>query len=247
MVRARSSVSLGASNMYRAGRWTPSEGRMADMDALEGYDDKTRAQVEAMIEAERRALAHRGHARMLPNRTKRGVLLAAGSSLAAGMASFLMPARAADRAASDRAPPGAVWREAPQDPTKVPGTPIGEDGGYGSRSEFETEVRWRFPTATTISSWSMTPLDRSEGIVTPSGLHFERHHGGIPTIDPARHSLVVHGMVERPIKFSMADLKRFPSVTRKHFIECSGNGLTEWNKPTLKTVQGTHGLLSTSE
>jgi sulfane dehydrogenase subunit SoxC len=45
----------------------------------------------------------------------------------------------------------------------------------------------------------------------------------------------------------MADLKRFPSVTRKYFIECSGNGLTEWNKPTLKTVQGTHGLLSTSE
>ena len=54
-------------------------------------------------------------------------------------------------------------------------------------------------------------------------------------------------MVERPKKFSMADIKRFPSVTRKHFIECSGNGLTEWNKPTLKTVQGTHGLLSTSE
>ena len=54
-------------------------------------------------------------------------------------------------------------------------------------------------------------------------------------------------MVDTPKKFSMADLKRFPSVTRKHFIECSGNGLTEWNKPTLKTVQGTHGLLSTSE
>src|SRR5439155_10193722 len=75
----------------------------------------------------------------------------------------------------------------------------------------------------------------------------ERHHGGIPTIDPAKHSLVVHGMVDAPKKFSMADLKRFPSVTRKHFIECSGNGLTEWNKPTLKTVQGTHGPLSTSE
>jgi sulfane dehydrogenase subunit SoxC len=54
-------------------------------------------------------------------------------------------------------------------------------------------------------------------------------------------------MVNTPKKFSMVDLKRFPSVTRRHFIECSGNGLTEWNKPTLKTVQGTHGLLSTSE
>ena len=85
------------------------------------------------------------------------------------------------------------------------------------------------------------------GNLTPSGLHFERHHGGIPTIDPARHSLFVHGMVDTPKKFSMADIRRFPSVTRKHFIECSGNGLTEWRKPTMKTVQGTHGLLSTSE
>jgi len=85
------------------------------------------------------------------------------------------------------------------------------------------------------------------GNLTASGLHFERHHGGIPTIDPAKHTLVVHGMVDTPKKFSMADLRRFPSVARKHFIECSGNGLTEWNKPTLKTVQGTHGLISTSE
>ena len=59
--------------------------------------------------------------------------------------------------------------------------------------------------------------------------------------------MVVHGMVNTAKRFTMADLKRFPSVTRKHFIECSGNGLTEWNKPTLKTVQGTHGMLSTSE
>ena len=92
----------------------------------------------------------------------------------------------------------------------------------------------------------MTPLDKMLGNLTASGLHFERHHGGIPTIDPAKHSLIVHGMVDTAKKFSMADIKRFPSVTRKHFIECSGNGLTEWNKPTLKTVQGTHGLLSTS-
>ena len=76
---------------------------------------------------------------------------------------------------------------------------------------------------------------------------FERHHGGIPVIDPARHTLIVHGMVERPKKYTMADLERFPSVSRMHFIECSGNGLTEWREPTLRTVQGTHGLTSTSE
>jgi sulfane dehydrogenase subunit SoxC len=93
----------------------------------------------------------------------------------------------------------------------------------------------------------MTPLDAGEGIVTPSGLHFERHHGGIPNINPATHSLTVHGMVDGARKYSMEDLKRFPSVSRFHFIECSGNGLTEWREPTLKTVQGTHGLTSTTE
>jgi len=71
--------------------------------------------------------------------------------------------------------------------------------------------------------------------------------GGIPNIDPARHSLIIHGMVDRPMKYTMADLMRFPSVSRFHFIECSGNGLTEWREPKLKTVQGTHGLTSTSE
>ena len=93
----------------------------------------------------------------------------------------------------------------------------------------------------------MTPLEHGMGVVTPSGLHFERHHGGIATIDPAKHTLLIHGMVDQPKKYSMADIQRFPSFSRTMFIECSGNGLTEWSKPTLKTVQGTHGLTSTSE
>jgi len=144
-------------------------------------------------------------------------------------------------------PAGAVVREVPADASKVQGTPIGDDGGYGARSQFETEVRTLYPNPTTFSSWTMTPLEKGMGIITPSGLHFERSHGGTPTIDPSKHSLYVHGMVKQPKKYSMADLKRFPSVSRIHFIECSGNGLTEWSKPTLKTVQGTHGLTSTSE
>jgi sulfane dehydrogenase subunit SoxC len=143
---------------------------MSDPDLLADYDPKTRAQIEAMIEAERRALARRRgeledcdcKTGMFPDPGRRSVLFAAGSALAAGMASLLTPARAAER----KAPPGAVLRDVPDDPTKVPGTPIAEDGGYGSRSQFETEVRWRFPTATTISSWTMSPLDKSEGIIT---------------------------------------------------------------------------------
>jgi sulfane dehydrogenase subunit SoxC len=142
--------------------------------------------------------------------------------------------------------PGAVEREVPADATKVQGYPL-DDESYGSRSQFETEVRRRFKTATPQSSWTMTPLEKSCGIITPSGLHFERSHGGTAVIDPNKHSLTIHGMVKRPKRFSMADLRRFPSMSRIMFIECSGNGLTEWSKPTMKTVQFTHGLTSTSD
>ncbi|MBG6073751.1 MULTISPECIES: sulfite dehydrogenase [unclassified Polaromonas] len=144
------------------------------------------------------------------------------------------------------APLSAVEREVPADATKIQGYPL-EDSSYGSRSQFETEVRTRFKTATPQSSWTLTPLQNSIGIITPSGLHFERSHGGTAVIDPAKHMLYVHGMVKQPRKFTMADIRRFPSLSRIMFIECSGNGLTEWSKPTLKTVQGTHGLTSCSE
>ena len=182
---------------------------------------------------------------MFPKRApanRRDFLFTAGSSAGAAAAAML-----SGSAVAQQASPGAVRFDVPADPTKEQGRAVAADGGYGSRSQFESEVRWRFPTANENTSWSMTPLDKMQGNLTPSGLHFERHHGGIPTIDPAKHMLYVHGMVDGARKFTMADLKRFPSVTRKYFIECSGNGLTEWNKPTLKTVQGTHGLLSTSE
>jgi len=145
------------------------------------------------------------------------------------------------------APPGAVDYPVAEDSTKEQGRAIGDDGGYGSRSQFETEVRERFPTATRQTSWTMTPLAESQGIVTPSGLHFERHHGGIPTIDPGRHELIVHGMVDRARKYDLSDLKRFPSISRLMFIECSGNGFSEWRAPTLGSVQKTHGLTSCAE
>ncbi|MFP5405162.1 MAG: NAD(P)(+) transhydrogenase (Re/Si-specific) subunit beta [Gammaproteobacteria bacterium] len=163
-----------------------------------------------------------------------------GSLAAAGAASELAhPALAAT-------PPGAVERDVPPDASKVQGYPLA-DKSYGSRSQFETEVRTRFATATPQSSWTFTPLQDSCGIVTPSGLHYERSHGGTAVIDPSRHSLYVHGLVSLPRKFSMADIRRFPAISRILFLECSGNSDTEWWKPTAKTVQGTHGLTSTSE
>ncbi|MGH8801105.1 MAG: sulfite dehydrogenase [Casimicrobiaceae bacterium] len=163
-----------------------------------------------------------------------------GSLLAAGFAGDIArPARAA-------VPLGAVEHEVPRDASKVQGYPLADES-YGSRSQFETEVRVRFKTATPYSSWTFTPLQNGCGVVTPSGLHFERSHNGTAVIDPSTHSLYVHGMVRQPKKFSMKDIRRFPSISRVMFLECSGNGLTEWSKPTMKTVQGTHGLTSTSE
>jgi len=150
------------------------------------------------------------------------------------------------RGAFAAAPLGAVEHEVPADASKAQGYPLADES-YGSRSQFETEVRTRFKTSTPQSSWTMTPLEKSCGIITPSGLHFERSHGGTAVIDPATHSLYVHGMIGQPKKYSMRDIRRFPSMSRIMFLECSGNGLTEWSKPTMKTVQGTHGLTSTSD
>lgn len=123
-------------------------------------------------------------------------------------------------------------------PTHVPGR---SPSPYGVRAQGETVQR--LPTAT----HSLTPHHALHGIITPSALHFERHHNGVPSINSDRHRLLIHGLVDRPLTFSMNDLARFPSVTRTLFIECSGNSGQEWKGPTGKTVQETHGLMSTSE
>ena len=95
---------------------------------------------------------------------------------------------------------------------------------------------------------SKTPHQKLVGNITPTDLHYERSHSGVPDIDPAQHSLLIHGMVGKPLVFSVDDLKRMPSVTRIVFIECTGNGWENWKKadPEL-TVQNTHGLVSTNE
>lgn len=213
------------------------------------YDEKTRKLIQGMKDAEAKALAQR-KAELEQCECKDGMFPSGGVTtrrdFIAGAAA-IAGASVVSQSASAAVPPGAMDYPIQDDPTKVQGRLTNDDGGYGSRSQFEDEVRWRFPTATKESSWTMTPLDKSNGVMTPSGLHFERHHGGIPNIDPAQHTLIVHGMVDNARKYTMEDLKRFPSVSRFHFIECSGNGLTEWREPTLKTVQGTHGLTSTSE
>ena len=102
----------------------------------------------------------------------------------------------------------------PEDPTKVIGP---GPSAVGQRSTFEAPIRKFSETS------SRTPLQDFYGTITPSDLHYERHHAGVPKIDPNNYELVIHGMVDRPMKFSLDDLKRFPSVSRVCFLECAGN------------------------
>jgi sulfane dehydrogenase subunit SoxC len=166
----------------------------------------------------------------------RGAILAGGAA-ALGMA----PGRpAADQSDASLPPNVPPW-------TTQQGAPI-LSPAYGVPSPFEHEVvrRPRAKTRTSTAASSCTPLQDLHGIITPNGLHFERHHAGVPTIDPDAHRLLVHGLIERPLTFTMNDLMRFPAVSRLHFLECSGNSF--WSGTTAKsTVQETHGLLSCCE
>lgn len=126
-----------------------------------------------------------------------------------------------------------------------------EAKAYGMPSKYEAHVTRNrtdvFVNKQNWSDWSMTPLQHQLGIVTPNGLFYERHHAGTPDINPDSHNLVVHGMVKQPLKFSMSDLMRYPSMSKFHFMECSGNGLTDWKAVKSTTVQQTHGLLACAQ
>jgi sulfane dehydrogenase subunit SoxC len=118
---------------------------------------------------------------------------------------------------------------------------------YGERSEFEKSRR-ELPTTKILEvGQSYTPLAELYGIITPSSLHYERHHAGVPTINPAEHRLLIHGMVERPLIFTMDDLRRLPEISRICFIECSGNSHFGYGAKDAPTVQVSHGLVSCSE
>ena len=97
---------------------------------------------------------------------------------------------------------------------------------------------------------SRTPLQHLQGTITPNSLHFERHHSGVPAIDPAQHKLVINGLVQQPLAFSYEDLLRYPMVSRIHFLECSGNSGAMLRGNTASadaTAQSIHGLVSCAE
>jgi sulfane dehydrogenase subunit SoxC len=133
------------------------------------------------------------------------------------------------------------------------GRPVVTDG-YGRPSQFEANVQRRTSpglTQTTQASVSFAPLQSLFGIVTPSGLHFERHHQGWWDIDPSKHRLMLNGsddkILQRPMVFTLDELMRLPAVSRFHFIECGANTGMEWGNVAVPTCQYTHGMLSCSE
>ncbi len=153
---------------------------------------------------------------------------------------------AAKAAAVDEGDPAIL--KLPEHSTSL-GQPVAATG-YGSPSKWEKNLQRReSPGLTRVrqSSVSFTPLQGLFGIITPSGLHFERHHQGWHDIDPSQHRLMVNGLVKQARVFTMNDLMRLPSVSRIHFIECGANTGAEWGNVALPTVQYTHGMVSCSE
>lgn len=121
---------------------------------------------------------------------------------------------------------------------------------YGVPSRHEAHVQRRsveWLTADRIASISFTPLADLKGIITPSGVVFERYHAGVPDIDPALHRLIIHGLVDRPLILTMDDLMRFPSVSVIRFLECPANGGMEWRGAQMDRLQFTHGMLACCE
>jgi sulfane dehydrogenase subunit SoxC len=166
--------------------------------------------------------------------TRRALL--AGAAVAAG--GVLLEKLAPEEASAQ----ATVAPTVPQDPSIIPGGPTTP---VSARSPFETPTRT--PTGV-ITGPAFTPIHELTGTITPSDLVFERHHAGVAIIDPKRYKLLIHGLVDRPMVFTLDDLKRFPSASRIHFLECSGNGRNGYRspKPDL-SPQMIDGLTSNGE
>jgi sulfane dehydrogenase subunit SoxC len=179
----------------------------------------------------------------VPGTSRRRFLRGGGILLGGAAASAL-----AGTGAEAQTPPSASANLPPNIPEwmKVPGDPAGSQL-YGLPSPFEKRVVRNLPKSGDSSSWTSirSPLQELDGIITPNGLFYERHHAGVPAIDPAEHRLMVHGLVERPLIFTMEDIRRFPSESHIYFLECSGN--PGFKKPYGRTASDLVGLVSCAE
>jgi sulfane dehydrogenase subunit SoxC len=178
------------------------------------------------------------------NEERRGFLrksfMAAGASLIGGAALAQAPAGKFE---------GDPHILKPTEAATTLGKPVATNP-YGQPSKYETNLlRRESPGLTRVSAASVAfaPLQGLFGIITPNGLHFERHHQGWYDIDPSTHRFMINGLVRNPKVYTMDDLMRMPSVSRMHFIECGANSATEWGNVAVPTVQYTHGMLSCCE
>lgn len=175
-------------------------------------------------------------------------------------ASFMAAAAATTATATGLAMPGRALATEGEDAILKPqpwstslGKPVAAPA-YGQPSKYEANLtRRQSPGLTQVpqASVSFAPLQGMFGIITPSGLHFERHHQGWQDIDPRQHRLMINGstpdFVKRPKIYTLDDIMRLPPVSRMHFIECGANSGMEWGNVAVPTVQYTHGMLSCSE
>ena len=164
---------------------------------------------------------------------RRGAALIGGALVGQGAADGAL-------AGGPAAPPGVP------DWMKAPGADVGSEP-YGTPSPFEKHLVRNIPKSLKqyTSASSRTPLQDLDGIITPNGLFYERHHGGIPEIDPAQHRLMVHGLVETPLILTVDEIRRFPSESHIYFLECSGN--PGFEAMTGRTASDLVGLVSCSE
>lgn len=181
--------------------------------------------------------------------TRRGFLARGGTGAVAAAAvlggvrpAAAQPALAGESSAAANAqnlpPHAAEWTRSLGDPTAK---------AYGMPSKFEkTAVRSLYPgLKEPMSAYSTTPLQELDGIITPNGLHYERHHAGVPQIDPDQHRLMIHGLTERDMLFTMDEIRQFPSESKIYFLECSGN--PSFLPPYGKTAGEVVGLISCAQ
>ncbi len=175
--------------------------------------------------------------------TTRRRFLGAGTAVLGGAAAVGLSPSAAR---AETAPPDPNGPPNVPEWMKRPGADVGSEA-YGTPSPFEKAVVRNVPKGAKqyVSASSRTPLQELDGIITPNGVFYERHHGGIPTIDPAQHRVMIHGLVERPTIFTMEDIRRYPSESRVHFLECSGN--PGFEAIYSKTASDLVGLVSCAE
>lgn len=124
--------------------------------------------------------------------------------------------------------------------------------GYGQPSRFEQPVQRYlgkpYGELAPGSGAALSPIERLEGIITPSSLHNDRSHSGTPDIDPKQHQLLLHGLVARPLAFSMDALLAYPMTSRIHFLECSGNSNRNLvPQPAQVPAGALHGNMACSE